>query len=115
MGTAHFMSPEQAGNEPVDGRSDLYALGVVGHLAVSGRLPFEGASLPAFIVRQATEAPPSVVRAAPGLAPAFAAAIDRCLARDPADRFPDGEALAAALAVITAAVVGVVLGILRRR
>jgi serine/threonine-protein kinase len=98
MGTAHFMSPEQAGGGPIDGRADLYALGVVGHLAVSGRLPFEAASLPALIVKQATEAPPSVVRAAPGLPPALADAIDRCLARDPADRFPDGESLATALA-----------------
>jgi hypothetical protein len=98
MGTAHFMSPEQAGSGPIDGRSDLYGLGVVGFLAVSGRLPFEAPSLPALIVRQATETPTSVVRAAPGLPPALAAAIDRCLARDPADRFPDGEALAAALA-----------------
>ena len=98
MGTVHFMSPEQAAGEPIDGRSDLYALGVVGHLAVSGRLPFEATRLPALLVRQATEAAPSVVRAAPGLPPALGAAIDRCLARDPADRYPDGEALAAALA-----------------
>ncbi len=97
-GTAHFMSPEQAGNEPLDGRSDLYGLGVVGYLAVSGRLPFEAPNLPALFVRQATEAPPGVIRAAPGLPPALAAAIDRCLARDPAARFPDGEAMAAALA-----------------
>ena len=98
MGTAHFMSPEQAASEPVDGRSDIYSLGVVGYLAVSGRLPFESSNLPALLVRQATEAPPSVMRAAPGLPPALGAAIDRCLARDPADRFADGEALAAALA-----------------
>ncbi|MGZ8414174.1 MAG: serine/threonine-protein kinase [Gemmatirosa sp.] len=98
MGTAHFMSPEQAANEPIDGRSDIYALGVVGYLAVSGRLPFEAPSLPALLVRQATEAPPSVLRAAPGLPPALAAAIDRCLDRAPAGRFPDGEAMAAALA-----------------
>jgi serine/threonine-protein kinase len=97
MGTAHFMSPEQAANEAIDGRSDIYSLGVVGYLAVSGRLPFEAANIPALLVRQATETPPSVVRAAPGMPPALAAAIDRCLALDPADRFPDGETLAAAL------------------
>jgi len=98
MGTEHFMSPEQAAGEPLDGRSDIYALGVVGYLAVSGRLPFEASNLPAVIVRQATEETPSVMRAAPGLPAALGAAIDQCLARDPADRFADGEALAAALA-----------------
>ena len=98
LGTAHFMSPEQAANDPIDGRSDLYSLGVVGYLTASGRLPFEAANLPALLVRQATEEPPSVLRAAPGLPPALGAAIDRCLALEPADRFPDGEALAAALA-----------------
>jgi serine/threonine-protein kinase len=98
MGTAHFMSPEQAASEPVDGRSDIYSLGVVGYLAVSGRLPFEASNLPALLVRQASEAPPSVLRVAPGLPPALGAAIDRSLALDPDDRFTDAEAMAAALA-----------------
>lgn len=98
MGTAHFMSPEQAAGEPLDGRSDIYALGVVGYLAVSGRLPFESSNLPALLVRQATENAPSILRAAPGLPPALGAAIDRCLATAPTDRFADGEALADALA-----------------
>ncbi|MCC7001049.1 MAG: serine/threonine protein kinase [Gemmatimonadaceae bacterium] len=98
MGTAHFMSPEQIAGAPVDGRSDIYALGVVGHLAVSGRLPFESSNLPALMLKQATEDAPSVIQAAPGLPPALATAIDRCLARDPAARFSDGEAMAAALA-----------------
>jgi len=98
MGTAHFMSPEQAAGEPLDGRSDIYGLGVVGFLAVSGRLPFEESNLPALIVRQASEEPPGVMRVAPGLPLALGEAIDRCLARDPDARFADGEALAAALA-----------------
>ena len=98
MGTAHFMSPEQGAGEAVDGRSDIYSLGVVGYLSVSGRLPFEAANLPALLVRQATEPATTVMRAAPGLPPALGAAIDRCLTRDPAGRFPDGEALADALA-----------------
>ena len=98
VGTAHFMSPEQAAGERVDGRSDLYALGVVGYLALSGRLPFETSNLPALLVRQATEPAPRLLDIAPGLPSALAAAIDRCLARDAAGRFPDGEAMAAALA-----------------
>ena len=98
MGTAHFMSPEQAAGEPLDGRSDIYALGVVGYLAVSGRLPFESSNLPALLTRQATEEPPSVMQVAPGIPAALGSAIDRCLARDPAERFQDGEALAEVLA-----------------
>lgn len=97
VGTAHFMSPEQAASEPIDGRSDLYALGVVGYLAVSGRLPFESANVPALLVRQATERPPSVAQVAPGVPAALGSVIDRCLAREPEARFPDGEALAEAL------------------
>ena len=98
MGTAHFMSPEQGANESIDGRSDIYALGVVGYLAVSGRLPFDAPSVPALLVLQDTYSPPSVMRVAPGIPPGLAAAIDRCLHRDPAGRFPDGETMAAALA-----------------
>jgi hypothetical protein len=98
MGTAHFMSPEQAANEAFDGRSDIYALGVVGYLAVSGRLPFEATNTPALLLKQATDVPPRIASIAPGIPPSLAAAIDRCLARDPDARFVDGEALAAALA-----------------
>jgi len=97
MGSAHFMSPEQAAGAAVDGRSDIYALGVVGYLAVSGLLPFESKNLPALLVSQATEKAPSVTLAAPGLPLALGAAIDRCLARDPTKRFADGETLAEAL------------------
>jgi len=96
MGTEHFMSPEQATNASVDRRSDIYSLGVVGYLAVSGRLPVGEANVPALF--QATDAPTSVARVAPGIPPALAAVIDKCLDRDPYGRFQDGEALAAALA-----------------
>ena len=98
MGTAQFMSPEQVWSETVDGRSDIYALGMVGYLAVSGRLPYEAATVPALLGTHATEATSRVAQAAPGLPSALASAIDRCLAREPENRFPDGEALAAALA-----------------
>jgi serine/threonine-protein kinase len=98
MGTAHFMSPEQGANKPLDGRSDIYSLGVVGYLAVSGRLPFYEESVPALIARQTVDTPPDLMSVAPGTPSALAVAIDRCLDPDPAGRFPDGETLAAALA-----------------
>ena len=98
MGTANYMSPEQAAGATIDGRSDIYSLGVVAYLAVSGRLPFESPNVPALLLKQASEAAPSVTDVAPGLPPALAAAIDRCLERTPAERFSHGEALAEALA-----------------
>ena len=97
MGTAQFMSPEQAAGEPLDGRSDLYALGVVGFLALTGRPPFEAPSVPALLAKQLLEEPPPVASLRAELPPRLAEAIDRCLAKRPDDRFDSAEALAAAL------------------
>ena len=98
MGTAQFMSPEQALGMEIDGRSDIYSLGVVGFLAVSGRLPLASADLHALVVPQVSKDPASVLRVSPGLPPALAQVIDRCLLRDPDGRFPDADTLATALA-----------------
>lgn len=103
MGTAHFMSPEQAANDPIDGRSDLYALGVVGFLAISGSLPFHASSVPALLAKQLMEAPPPLAQAAPAVPERLARAIDRCLRKDRDERFPSGEALAEALEPTTVA------------
>jgi serine/threonine-protein kinase len=97
VGTAHFMSPEQIQGVPLDGRSDLYALGVVGFFLLSGRLPFEGDQAPAVLVAHVTRPAPPLLSAAPQVPRALAAVIDRCLAKEPAQRFADGEALADAL------------------
>ncbi|HKT06741.1 MAG TPA: serine/threonine-protein kinase [Gemmatimonadaceae bacterium] len=97
MGTAAFASPEQLAGGEVDGRSDVYALGVVGYYIVSGRLPYDAKSVAALAGQQLGEAAPPVERVAPGVPPALARAIDRCLHRDPDGRFPGGEALADAL------------------
>jgi serine/threonine-protein kinase len=101
LGTAAFMSPEQGAGEPVDGRSDLYALGGVGYYALTGHAPFEATTLEALLVARFTRAAPPVASARPDTPAALAAAIDRCLARDPHDRFASGEALAEALGEAT--------------
>ena len=97
LGTVHFMSPEQASGESLDGRSDLYALGCIGFLALSGRLPFEGSAPQAILVAHATKEPPSLRSVAPSVPPALAAVIDQCLRKRADDRFANGEELADAL------------------
>ena len=91
LGTVHYMSPEQASGEPIDGRSDLYALGCVGFLALSGRLPFEGSTPQAVLIAHATKAPPLLRSVAPQVPIALATVIDRCLAKRPDDRYQADE------------------------
>jgi hypothetical protein len=102
LGTAQYMSPEQATGEKVDGRSDLYALGVVAFYALSGRLPFDATELPALLAMHITKPAPPLASVAPGIPRKLAQAVDRCLAKDPAERFQTGEALAVAVAASTA-------------
>jgi predicted Ser/Thr protein kinase len=97
VGTVHYMSPEQANGQPLDGRSDLYSLGVAGFFALSGRLPFEGDNPAAVLLAVATREAPSLASLAPTVARPLAEVIDRCLRRDPAARYVSGEALADAL------------------
>ena len=97
LGTPEYMSPEQAAGEAVDGRSDLYALGVVGHFALTGSVPFTGGAREV-LAQQITRVPPPVSQAAGAIPAALANAIDRCLLKNADDRFPTGEALAEALA-----------------
>jgi eukaryotic-like serine/threonine-protein kinase len=99
-GTAQYMSPEQAAGDVVDGRGDLYSLGVTGFFALTGRLPFEGATTRSLLTQHLTQPAPPVATLRPSLPPRLAAAIDRCLAKEPAARFPSGEALAEALGAV---------------
>ena len=102
LGTAQYMSPEQACGEPVDGRSDLYSLGVVGFYALSGKLPFEAPDTAALLAMQITRPAPPLTSVAAGIPGRLAQAVDRCLAKDPSERFPTGEALAEAVALTMA-------------
>ena len=97
VGTAQFMSPEQAAGAEVDRRSDLYSLGVTGFYALTGRLPFESPTLVGFLGKHLTEPAPPIATLRDGLPPKLAAAIDRCLAKNPADRFATGEEMADAI------------------
>jgi len=97
VGTAEFMSPEQAKGTEVDARSDIYSLGCVGFLALSGRVPFTGPTAAAILGQHITEPPAPLASVAPQVPPAVAAALDRCLRKDPDHRFSGGESLADAL------------------
>jgi len=94
IGTPEFMSPEQALGERVDARSDLYALGVVGYFALSGKLPFQAAKATEVLAKQITEPAPGLASVAAGVPRRLAHAIDRCLEKDPLSRPQKGEELA---------------------
>ncbi len=96
-GTPQYMSPEQARGDDVDGRSDLYSLGVTTYFAATGRLPFEAANAHALLLKHAAEPAPAVRGGAPRLPQKFAAAVDRLLAKAPADRPESADALAVAI------------------
>ena len=96
-GTARFMAPEQALGEPVDGRADLYALGVTLFLAAAGRYPYDGNSAFAIIAQQSVARAPSVRTLAPQLPESLADAIDQCLATDVIDRFETAARFVAAI------------------
>jgi len=94
IGTARYMSPEQAAGEPVDGRSDLYSLGATYFFALTGRPPFEGRTLPAILSQQLQQAPPALKSLRPEVPDKLAQIVTRCLARSPADRFQMSDDLA---------------------
>jgi eukaryotic-like serine/threonine-protein kinase len=94
IGTPEFMSPEQALGENVDAKSDLYSLGVVGYFMLSGRLPFTGTKATEVLAKQVTEAARPVTTVADGTPRRLAQTIDKCLAKEKADRPESAAALA---------------------
>ena len=97
VGTAEYMSPEQASGDVVDGRSDLYSLGLVALFALTGRPAITGESTQQILVKQLTETPPPATSLRPDLPESLGAAIDRCVAKEPAARFTTAEALVEAI------------------
>ncbi len=97
VGTPEFMSPEQASGDVVDGRSDLYSLGLTAYFALTARPVFSGPSTQQLLVRQLTELPPPVTALRPDVPAALATAIERLVQKEPGARFASAEALVEAL------------------
>jgi len=103
VGTPHYMSPEQAAGEPLDGRSDLYALGCVAFFAVTGQAPFDAPGATELLALHLTRPAPPVLSRRPDLPLPLANAIDRLLQKEREARFASGEQLVAALEKVRSA------------
>jgi serine/threonine protein kinase len=98
IGTPAFMSPEQAaGEKEIDGRSDLYSLGIVTYQMLAGELPFNAPTVAGILMKQITEPAPDIRRARPDVPEDLALAVARCLEKDPENRWPTADALRRAL------------------
>jgi len=98
VGTPQYMSPEQATGEKVGTRSDIYSLGIVLYEMLAGSVPFEGESVQAILMKQATAEPTPIRHIRREVSVELAAVLDRMLAKDPGDRFATAAELDAALA-----------------
>jgi serine/threonine protein kinase len=104
VGTPAYMSPEQAmGERELDGRSDIYSLGVLGYRMLAGELPFRASSSAAMMLKHMTEQPLPLAGQRPDAPPALVAAVEHALAKRPEDRWQDAGALRDALETGTTA------------
>jgi serine/threonine-protein kinase len=97
LGTPQYMSPEQAMGAKVDGRSDLFSVGVVMYQLLTGQAPFEAASLVSLANKIAKEEPTPIAKLRRDAPAALRRIIERCLKKEPNKRFQSGQELAAAL------------------
>jgi serine/threonine-protein kinase len=98
FGTPHYMSPEQAAGElDIDGRSDLYSLGVLGYYMLSGVLPFDGTTFEMLAARHIAEEHVALATLVPNVPAELGAAIERCLVKQRDQRWRNGRELADAI------------------
>ena len=99
VGTPAYMSPEQAmGEREVDGRADIYALGIVGYQMLAGELPFQATNTPAMLMKHLSERPRPLSQMRPGLPENLVHAIERALAKGRNERWEDAQTFGVALA-----------------
>jgi serine/threonine-protein kinase len=106
MGTAQYLSPEQAQGQPVTGQSDLYAIGVILFELLTGRIPFDGDSAVTIALKQVNEVPPAPSAFNAAVPAELDAVVARALQKDPARRYPDADAFIAALEHVRAGLDG---------
>jgi eukaryotic-like serine/threonine-protein kinase len=97
MGTAQYLSPEQAQGHAVTAASDLYSIGVMLYEMIAGRLPFEGDSAVAVALKHLSEPPPPLSQFRPDVNPALESVVMAALAKDPAHRWQSADDFAEAL------------------
>ena len=97
MGTAQYLSPEQAQGQRVDSRSDLYSIGIILFELLTGRLPFNGETAVSIALKHVSEPAPLVSSVRPDVHPALDAIVARALVKDPAGRFQSAEEFVLAL------------------
>jgi serine/threonine-protein kinase len=97
MGTAQYLSPEQAQGHPVDSRADLYSIGIVLYELLTGALPFDAESAVTIALKQVTEDPIPPMQLNPEVSPALDSVVMRALRKDPAERFQSADEFIAAL------------------
>ncbi len=97
IGTPHYMSPEQVSGQQVDGRADLYALGIILYELLAGRPPFSGDTPLVILHQHVYQQPPPLVEQRPGLARATYQIVDMCLQKSPEARFQSALALVKAI------------------
>ncbi len=97
MGTPAYMAPEQAVGEAVDGRADMYALGVIMFQMIAGRVPFYSSNLMTLINMHLLQPAPSLTQFLPSCPPEISELVDRCLKKDPDERYRTMDELLAQL------------------
>jgi serine/threonine-protein kinase len=97
LGTPSYMSPEQLAGKKIEGRSDLFSLGVSLYQMLCGRLPFEGESMAQLMFKIANEPPTEILSINPDVPPRLRAFLTHALGKNPDERFQTGEEFAGAL------------------